>query len=487
MVEYFRWLLAVRRRLSVFPGSIAFCLAALFWPAAQVWALSAVKSGSPVADLGGGRYSVTYTLSITNDDGTPGYYDVQAFDPLSNDFGSPTNNAGNVSAPGEYFVSNISVDTSGVVAGNPAFAPNASFNGSGAQTGVLANGAAGHLEPNDVLVMQFDVLFIPVIDQAPYVNSFTAAADITQNFVPNSQFTAVSNVDTLDLRTTLTPFTCSNTLYLSTGSPSQFNRIDFSTDSLVNIGNTSHGVAHNAIGYRVSDNLVYGFIRSTNRLVTIGADGTIIGRGTVSGLPNGVDIPGGAFVGDLLFVIPFGTGDLYAVDVGNTATLVGVGTGLTDVFDIALNPVDGQLYGVKDGPATLVRIDPTNAATTTVGSTGISEVGISAAYFDNTGNMYVFQNGDGRVYYVNTSDASTVVHTTLPVQTLGGGASCPLAIAPTPPLLNTALAANTGSRWWQRISNYTDRPHRRLQDSRRNLIFRERWIWRPSWGRPRQT
>ncbi|MDX2463530.1 MAG: PEP-CTERM sorting domain-containing protein [Porticoccus sp.] len=81
------------------------------------------------------------------------------------------------------------------------------------------------------------------------------------------------------------------------------------------------------------------------------------------------------FIGD-------GSGNLYDLDVStNTSTLIG-NSGVT-MFDIALDPISGTLYGVTGG-GSLMSIDTTNASTTLIGSTA----SVNGLTFDSSGVLY---------------------------------------------------------------------------------------------------
>ncbi len=436
-------------RLDFLTGK-RFCigLKVLLWLVAStvapsVLALETTKSVVSITDSGNNEFTAVYSVSLRNDSGVNNF-DLQVTDDLSSEFGTPVVAVGQVDVPGEYFVSAVTVNTSAVVnGGNTGFLANAGFNGSG-QSNLLQNGQPGSLFPNDVVTISFTVRFFPDSTSAPYVNTATGSADLVANGVPNGNVTDLSNTVTLDLVSALSAFACTNTLYLATGNPSLLNSINIGGNSLTPISGTSHGMLYTSIGYRPSNNLMYGLRSSTNQLVAVDANGTVVVIGAVTGLPNGIGFSSGGFIGNLLYVIPFGSNDLYAINVDAlTATLIGSGTGLTDVFDIAVNPNDGLFYGVKDFAGTLVSINPANAVTTVIGATGLSGIGKGAAYFDSVGNFYLFQNSNGGLYHIDVSDADTTQISSLPNQTLSSGASCPTAGAPTPPLIGAALDAST--------------------------------------------
>lgn len=106
-----------------------------------------------------------------------------------------------------------------------------------------------------------------------------------------------------------------------------------------------------------------------------------------------------------------------------TATLVGL-AGPSCWGDLAFD-VDGTLYGAAYGY--LVRINPTNAASTIIGPFDIEEV--YGLEIDTDGAMYA--SSGNRLYRINKSDAtSTLIGTIGVAVTLGGGSSVTNVPAP---------------------------------------------------------
>lgn len=92
-------------------------------------------------------------------------------------------------------------------------------------------------------------------------------------------------------------------------------------------------------------------------------------------------------------------GNLIDLDVTtNTSTLIG--NGGVVMFDIAMDPLSGNLYGVS-GSGYLYNINYTNGAVTAIGYTG----GVNGLTFNNSGTL--FGTGGSRLYTINTTTGSS--------------------------------------------------------------------------------
>ena len=175
------------------------------------------------------------------------------------------------------------------------------------------------------------------------------------------------------------------------------------------------GIGYNGIGYRVSDNYIYGMQRtpvaSKNNLVRVGQGGVVTVLGTVSGLPT---LPGiqywnaGTFgagaSADTLFVrasLP-DTSDavmsrLYAVNVTTlVATPIPLSQPVPNTSDIIFK--DGFVWAFLEGTV-VYRINPTTGQTSAFDT---AYLGLSGAF----GAQWVYGNGN-----VGLSDNATGVVT----------------------------------------------------------------------------
>ncbi|SEI52252.1 Por secretion system C-terminal sorting domain-containing protein [Dyadobacter sp. SG02] len=185
----------------------------------------------------------------------------------------------------------------------------------------------------------------------------------------------------------------------------------------------------NNLGYNPTDNYLWGFRFGTNQLVRIGA-GNVTDLFAIEGLPD--QCPTGTqqdpennffHAGDvspdgIMYLLNGQNGtQLYRVDINpaspNYLKLVtptlslslspGAGT-LSDVPDLAINPVDNQLYSVSANQ-NLIRIDVNTGTVTNLGPlSGLAPLAGAnsyvAQYFDNTGNMYIQSSNSDDLYKI---------------------------------------------------------------------------------------
>src|SRR5215475_6548525 len=100
--------------------------------------------------------------------------------------------------------------------------------------------------------------------------------------------------------------------------------------------------------------------------------------------------------------IVYGSGadnNLYRIDpLTGTETLVG-GMGHT-FFDIGINPLGGQMYGLSGGY--LYSVNKFTGASTVVGSLGVGTVNINSLVFSSSGVAYGASD-NGSLYTINTT------------------------------------------------------------------------------------
>ncbi|MCX5532756.1 GEVED domain-containing protein [Streptomyces sp. NBC_00006] len=82
-----------------------------------------------------------------------------------------------------------------------------------------------------------------------------------------------------------------------------------------------------------------------------------------------------------------------------------------DVADIALNPVDGWLYGVDESTGNLRRFNPQTAEVQRVTAGTYPKDTFGGVFFDSLGNFYAVRNSDGAVYHydMTTSTAESPI------------------------------------------------------------------------------
>lgn len=97
---------------------------------------------------------------------------------------------------------------------------------------------------------------------------------------------------------------------------------------------------------------------------------------------------------------------LYAwTDLNGTPTFTEIGEiGLSLLIGIAVNPVDGLLYGYDSGTEALYRIDATDGTPTLIGESGLSLDAIGGMDFAPDGTLLLSQGDD--LFTVNIADGS---------------------------------------------------------------------------------
>ena len=108
--------------------------------------------------------------------------------------------------------------------------------------------------------------------------------------------------------------------------------------------------------------------------------------------------------------------------------------GNNDLQDVALDPVDGQLYAHSVVRDRIVRIDPTTGAATAVGPAFADPANAGSSFFDAFGRMWLYGSGGSTgtqdtLYRVDDPTTDTpVVVAHGPAVTNSDGASCPFAL-----------------------------------------------------------
>jgi uncharacterized repeat protein (TIGR01451 family) len=183
------------------------------------------------------------------------------------------------------------------------------------------------------------------------------------------------------------------------------------------------GAPRNGIGYNQADNYIYGIEWggfSGNELVRVGADGSSVNLGAITGLPasnynNGVISP----AGDYYLMSGFGGTTLYRVNLTTrVATAVTLSSSIS-VSDFAWH--NGLLWGVNSNAGALVSIDPVSGTVTTIGSSSPVNNAIAMWGFDNG----LFASGGSTIYAIDPATGAVTLMSTAPGATNGDGANCP--------------------------------------------------------------
>ncbi len=230
------------------------------------------------------------------------------------------------------------------------------------------------------------------------------------------------------------PFACTGDAYLVQNQNAQLTRVDQSVSpfDLVSIGGPT-GIEINNLGFRITDGLLYALELSSSgnvQVIQIDATGAVFGLGRPSGLPTGPRFDAGDVSPDGTTMYITATNQrLYRLDLTSVPTLpavtsVAVSGANGFVFDWAVSPIDGMLYGGDSTSGQLATVDPTTGARTDVSVTGLpSGSAYGGAWFDNTGRLFLYRNS-GAIYEIDLSGPTVVDVQTGPGATRNDGAAC---------------------------------------------------------------
>lgn len=205
-----------------------------------------------------------------------------------------------------------------------------------------------------------------------------------------------------DCRDCYEPFDCNSTLYQSIkpSGAAYYNLYEvtpspLSLDSLFNL--TDNGMYtndFNSIAFNPTNNFIYGIDPNTvngHRLFKINALGEVDDLGllnNVSGL-NGQFLQAGGMAADGTYYLTGEDEGLYSVDVETNSVTFIANLGFA-THDIAVNPIDGQIYCWNNDETRLVQINPSNGATTNIGSPATKWETFGAFYFNEQGEIIAY-------------------------------------------------------------------------------------------------
>ncbi|MFT3682113.1 MAG: GEVED domain-containing protein [Ferruginibacter sp.] len=303
------------------------------------------------------------------------------------------------------------------------------YGGSAVTAGTLINGydpSSLTLDPNNSITSA--VFTYTVMDEA---GQFSSPATVTMPF------------------TTAVPFSCTNLAYQvagTAGSNSSLYSYNINTGDRLLIANLP--VEVNSIGYNTTDNMIWGYDETNDRMIRIDANGAITSF-NIANFPNSVRsmadiLPGGYYIttnpgGTRYFTLdvnPAHTNYLKLVDPTNGYAVINsapyykdITGGVFSALDFAFNPTDNKLYGADGSTSQLQVLNPaTGAFTLSAAVTGLPTGGKGAVFFDNTNNLYAFANTTGNFYKINiSSNTASLLSTSVPANN-NDGASCLTAV-----------------------------------------------------------
>lgn len=197
----------------------------------------------------------------------------------------------------------------------------------------------------------------------------------------------------------------------------------------------------NAMGYRSTDNLIYGVDPDEFFLYQVDANGVVVELKKLN-----LTFDNEYFAGDVSpdgrFLILVGgskfTGldnEIVKIDLTSpnySFTRVAFNTN-TRIFDVAFDPEDGRLYGVDSRNKRLVIINPdTGTLESNFGPQQIVN-SIGALFFDTFGNLFAYggvvnSQEQDKLFEINKRTGSITVLTTGPITEGNDGCSCPYTI-----------------------------------------------------------
>ncbi len=236
------------------------------------------------------------------------------------------------------------------------------------------------------------------------------------------------------------PFACTGEAFIIQDPSAQLTQVDQTTDpfGFNDIGGPA-GFEVNNLGFRRADGLLYAVqLTATGNagLIQIDRDGDIFNIGMPVGLPTSPAISARFAAGDVtpdgstMYLNTNGSGTLWSVTLpGQVVSSVAINTaaGSGIVFDWAVSPIDGFLYGGDQTGGQLARLDPATGTRTdfNVGGGGIpSGTAYGGAWFNAAGTLFLYRN-NGEIYEIDVSGPTLLdTQTGGPSSSNNDGAAC---------------------------------------------------------------
>ncbi|CZF83094.1 hypothetical protein GCE9029_03633 [Grimontia celer] len=217
------------------------------------------------------------------------------------------------------------------------------------------------------------------------------------------------------------PFdTCPSKAFLFQSSPSKVYGVNLVTGGYSTLAETTGLNTHiNAVGFNQSDRYIYGFDYDNEVVIRIGQN--YVGEQlTVNGLPNNTKFISGDVHDQVYYLHRRELGiikiDLSPLESDPSATLTAttLDTDLNNLrtSDVAINPIDGNLYAVNNNSYNLYRVDletgDSDMVYSLVADIGPPSGGFGAVYFDVDGNFYISRNDDGKIFRIDLSNEDDI-------------------------------------------------------------------------------
>ncbi|MCP3908109.1 MAG: DUF11 domain-containing protein, partial [Oceanicoccus sp.] len=280
------------------------------------------------------------------------------------------------------------------------------------------------------------------------------------------------------------PFLCDYKLYQTLLNSGDFvlyevNTDPVSFDSLYNL-NTNGVISDiNSLAYNPVDGFIYGIgVGAGPYLYRINNLGEVDNLGLVTGLSGNVWSGGMGSNGE--YYVTGSAEILYQVDI-NTLVATNIGNTGFSMADIAVNPVDGQIYGWRHLGGPLYKFDPTDGSSTSIGSSNNRWDKFGSFYFNAQGDIIAY-GGDKNIPATDQEtlvriDPATGVVTVLgtgPETTANDGCSCAYGIELTKAAAPTTVNAGDVFTYTFTVFNRTGAA---LTDITFNDVLTDGFLW----------
>lgn len=179
--------------------------------------------------------------------------------------------------------------------------------------------------------------------------------------------------------------------------------------------NTVDKINMNAIGFNYRDGYIYGMKRSTNELLKVSADGSVVNLGAISGVPVKNYYIGGFDLNGNFYIVQ--SNRMYVVDLdsnNNNATLTATKINLSSRFaapDLAYNVHDNNLYGCNNSKLFKINMEPgpNQYKVTSKDVENLPKNTYGAAFFDGGGRLYISANQTGDIFRIDDLETPVAV------------------------------------------------------------------------------
>lgn len=237
------------------------------------------------------------------------------------------------------------------------------------------------------------------------------------------------------------PFDRTGQVFLSLQNSNEVVKMIVNPSSFVPQFNATYplpNVVLDAIGFRKTDNLIYGISPNNNHLFTVGADGVSQDLGAPP-LHNSLHYLAGDVSPDGKELVSIGSSAAHTdvhlaktnLENGSLSTVFVQMGGNSFMADIAFDPYSGQLYGYDQANRNMVKINSASGAVTVMHQLDAAHE-IVGLYFDSFGDLHGYgravNNIVEAVFDIDKNTGIETVIATGPLNSPSDAASCPFSI-----------------------------------------------------------